>query len=111
MIKDYEILSYRVAANVSAILRIAKAKSVQAGAEGSSASSPVQPASLSELISKMTELRVTLMQLRIVAHTPHIRPPEGTFEKIKENEKTLLIEIAEKIKIKITRTSIARKVE
>ncbi len=35
----------------------------------------------------------------------------GTIVGIKENEKTLLIEIAEKIKIKITRTSIARKVE
>ncbi|MCH8955489.1 preprotein translocase subunit YajC, partial [candidate division KSB1 bacterium] len=35
----------------------------------------------------------------------------GTIVGIKENEKTLLIEIAEKIKIKITRSSIARKVE
>ncbi len=35
----------------------------------------------------------------------------GTIVGLKENEKTLLIEIAEKVKVKITRTSVARKVE
>ena len=35
----------------------------------------------------------------------------GTIVGIKENEKTLLIEIAEKVKIKVSRTSISGKVE
>jgi len=35
----------------------------------------------------------------------------GTIVGIKENEKTLLIEIADKVKIKITRTAIGSKVE
>ena len=35
----------------------------------------------------------------------------GTIVGIKENEKTLLIEIADKVKIKISRSAIGRKVE